>query len=180
MTGMKNGLTAAVAAAVLMSVSGGPALALSDEEKAAIAILGVAALAHNANHYRDDYRPTKAADIADFERGYRDGLHNDYFDPHRSTTAYAQGYDAGHKERANSLSHKASNVAGTKVPYAALESCVNDAASSMGVGTGQVHAVKAGQEGADNFYIELAAGHRHFVCAVNSKGQIFDTRFGRL
>ena len=93
---------------------------------------------------------------------------------------YGQGYDAGQKERTNRLSHKQENVHGTKVPHAALRSCTQDAASAMSVNAHDVHVIKAGQEGSDNFYIELASGHRHFVCAVNSKGGIFDTRYGHL
>jgi hypothetical protein len=180
---MKNSLATTLAAAIMLHAWGGPALALSDEEKtalAAAAVLGLAALAHNKQHYRDGYQPSGAAETADFERGYRDGLHNEPFDPYNSSTAFAQGYDAGQKERANSLSYKSSNVAGTKVPQAALNSCVNDAASAMSVSPHHVHVIKAGQEGADNFYIEVAAGHKHLVCSVNSQGQIFDTRYGRL
>lgn len=158
-------------------------LADKEADKAALAaaaILGIAALAHNQNHYRDGYQPKDPAETADFERGYRDGLHNEPFDPYNSSTAFAQGYDAGHAERANSLAHKTSNVRGTKVPQAALNSCVKDAASAMSVGTHQIHVIKAGQEGADNYYIELASGHKHLVCSVNAKGAIFDTRYGRL
>jgi hypothetical protein len=170
-------------ASLCLSFSVQTAAALSDEEKAALgaaAVLGIAALAHNKNHYRDGYQPNGAEETAEFERGYRDGLHNEPFDPYRSSTAFAQGYDAGHKERANRLAHKSSNVAGIKVPQAALSSCVSDAAAAMNVGGQDVHVIKAGQEGSDNYYIEVAAGHKHLVCSVNSKGQIFDTRYGRL
>jgi hypothetical protein len=66
------------------------------------------------------------------------------------------------------------------VPRAAWHSCVKDAASAMNVGAKHIKAVKAGQEGADNYYIELAGPKKHLVCSVNAKGQIFDTRYGRL
>jgi hypothetical protein len=72
------------------------------------------------------------------------------------------------------------DVGGVEVPQAALDSCISDAASAMNVGGQDSRVIKAGQEGADNFYIELASGKRHFVCVVNSKGQIFNTRYGRL
>lgn len=180
---MKIGLATALVVAVVLQAWSGAASADSDKAKvalAAAAILGVAALAHHEKHYKDDYEPKDAPETADFERGYRDGLHNEPFDPERSSTAFAQGYDAGQKERGNSLAYKSSNVAGTQVPRAALDSCVNDAASAMSVSPHQIHAVAAGQEGADNFYIEVAAGHSHLVCSVNSRGEIFDTRYGQL
>jgi hypothetical protein len=159
----------------------GPSLALSDEEKAAIAILGIAALAHHQDHYRDGYKPADAAATADFERGYRDGLYNEPFDPYNSSTAFAQGYDAGQKERANGLAHKHNNVAGVKVPPAAMNACFDDAVKGVfQTSPGSVHVIKATQEGADNFYIELAHGHKHVVCEVNSKGEIFNTEFRRL
>jgi hypothetical protein len=180
---MKRTLALATVAVIGLQSFSAPAFAMNDDEKAALAaaaLIGLAALAHNKNHYRDGYAPNGAEEKAEFERGYRDGLHNEPFNPNRSSTAFAQGYDAGHKERANRLAHKNNDANATRVPRAAMDSCVGDAASAMSVGRHDIHVIKANQEGSDNFYIELAAGHRHFVCAVNSAGQIFDTRYGRL
>ena len=74
-----------------------------------------------------------------------------------------------------------SNVGGVKVPKAALDACFNDAVKGVFQTNPQnVKVVKAAQEGADNFYIELAHGDKHVVCEVNSKGQIFNTEFRRL
>jgi hypothetical protein len=72
------------------------------------------------------------------------------------------------------------DVGGVSVPQAALDSCVSDAASAMSVGGQNIRVVKAGQEGSDTYYIEVASGDRHLVCSVNSKGEILDTRYGRL
>lgn len=181
---MKTIPMAAVAAAMALQVWSGPAVALDDKDKAALgalAILGVAALAHNKDHYREGYAPQDAEQTADFERGYRDGLHNETFDPYRSSTAFAQGYDAGQKERANSLAHKSGQVAGVKVPQAAMNSCFTDAVRGVfQTNEKNVHVVKAAQEGADTYYIELAHGHKHVVCTVNSKGEIFNTEYRRL
>ncbi|MEW9922265.1 hypothetical protein AB2B41_21920 [Marimonas sp. MJW-29] len=156
---------------------------MNDDEKAALgalAILGIAALAHNKNHHHDGYSPSTSQSKANFERGYRDGLYNEPYDSRHSSMDYANGFDAGHKERSNRLAHKNSNVSGTKVPAQAMRSCVSEAASSWGVRERDVHPVKAGQEGADNFYIELASGHRHVICGTNSQGQVFNLRNGRL
>lgn len=180
---MRNPLSAAMSAVIVLQLSAAPVYALTDEQQAALAaaaIIGVAAIAHNSNHYQDGYNAKTAEEKAMFERGYRDGLHNEPYDSRHSSVAYGQGFDAGHKERSNRLSYKTSNVGGTKVPQAALNSCVSDAASAMSVGVHDVHTIKAGQEGSDTYYIEVASGHKHLVCQVNSKGQIFDTRYGRL
>lgn len=180
---MKAVTKIALGAALALHVAVAPARAEDDAAKViagAIAILGVAALAHNQNHYHEGYKPANSDATARFERGYRDGLHNEPYSSSHNSIDYAQGYDAGQKERQNRLAHKTNNVGGTKVPHAALKSCVSDAASAMSVGVHDVHVIKAGQEGADNFYIEVAAGHRHLVCSVNAQGQIFDTRYGTL
>ena len=86
---MKKSLIAVTAVALALQVWSGPALALSEKEKAelgALAILGIAALSHNENHYREGYRPNGADETAEFERGYRDGLHNEPFDAYRLRT----------------------------------------------------------------------------------------------
>jgi hypothetical protein len=148
---------------------------------AALAILGAAALLHHKDHYRDGYAPADADTTAQFEMGYRDGLHNNPYASDYPTDAYANGYDAGHKERANSMAHRTNNVAGVKVPKAAMDSCFNDAVKGVfQTNPHNVHVVKAAQEGSDNFYIELAHGHKHVVCTVNSKGEIFNTEYRRL
>lgn len=171
------------AALVATQVTATPASAMSDDEKkvlAAAALLGIAALAHNKNHYHDDYEPKDSHATAAFERGYRDGLHNEPYDSRHSSADYGQGYDAGQKERRNRLSHKTRDIKGTKVPTAAVRSCRNEAALNLGVGKRDVHLINAGQEGSDNFYIELASGHKHVICGANSQGDIFNLRSGRM
>ena len=180
---MKKLVLAIAVTAVGISLSVNPVRANQKETAAAIgalAILGVAALSHNKNHYRDDYEPAGEQQTAAFERGYRDGLHNERYDSSHNSSHYSQGYDAGAKERDNRLAHKTKNIGGTKVPVAAKRACVSEAASSWGVGRHDVHTVNAGQEGADNFYIELASGHKHVICGTNSKGQVFNLRNGRM
>ena len=180
---MKRKFTLATAVLIGIQSLSAPAFALSDDEKnalAAAAILGLAALAHNEHHDRDTSAAKDPEYKAIFERGYRDGLYNEPYDSRHSSTAYANGYDAGHMERANNLAYKTNNVGGMKVPQAALNSCVSEVASSLNVGSHHVHVIKAGQEGSDNYYIELAAGHRHLICATNGAGQVFNMRDGRL
>jgi hypothetical protein len=180
---MKTATLLAAGAALTIQLSTAPVRASDNEGEAALAalaILGIAALAHNKNHYHDGYKPANAHHTAKFERGYRDGLHNEPYDSRHSGRDYGLGYDAGQKERSNRLAHKRRNVHGTKVPVVALRSCRKEAASSWGVGNHDVHVVNAGQEGSDNFYIEIASGHRHVICGTNSEGQVFNLRNGRL
>ena len=180
---MKRTLAFATATLISLQSLGTPAVALSDDEKtalAAAAILGLAALAHHQHHDRDTTSAKDANYKALFERGYRDGLYNEPYDTRHSSTAYANGYDAGHKERANNLAYKTSNVGGVKVPQAALNGCANEVASSLNVRVRDVHIIKAGQEGADNFYIETAVGHRHMICGSSGAGQVFNLRDGRM
>lgn len=175
-------VTSVLVLALSLGAVAAPAEELSESDKAAlgaIAILGIAALSHNKNHYHEGHEPKGAEATAQFERGFRDGLHNEPYDSRHSSAAYGQGYDAGQKERSNRLAHK-HNQDGTKVPHAAMRSCVAEAASSWGVREHDVHAVKSGQEGADNFYIELASGHKHVICGTNAAGQVFNLRNGRL
>lgn len=73
---------------------------------AAIAILGIAALAHHKHHYKGGYRPSDATETAEFERGYRDGLHGYSYWEYSQTRGYVEGYHAGENERMNSVSHR--------------------------------------------------------------------------
>lgn len=179
---MKHTFALATATVIALQSFVSPATAMGQDDKnalAAAAILGLAALAHHQHHDRDG--ATQDAEYrAMFERGYRDGLYNEPYDTRHSSTAYANGYDAGHKERANNLAYKTSNIGGVKVPQAAINGCANEVANSMNVGLRDVHIIKAGQEGGDNFYIETAVGHRHMICGSNGAGQVFNLRDGRL
>lgn len=180
---MKHFVSLAAGAALALNLASAPASAMNDREKAAlgaIALLGIAALAHNQNHYHEGQEPRGADQTAQFERGYRDGLHNEPYDSRHSSVAYGQGFDAGQKERSNRLAHKTRNVHGTQVPVAAMRACRDEAASSWGVHRRDVHAINAGQEGSDNFYIEVASGHKHVICGTSGAGQVFNLRNGRL
>lgn len=177
-------LTSVLALTLALGSVAAPARAEDGKNTAAIAgalaILGIAAMAHNDNHYHEGQAPADADATAAFERGYRDGLHNEPYDSSHSSASYGQGFDAGQKERSNRLAYKQNNVGGTKVPQAAINSCVSEAASSWNVAGQDVQVIKAGQEGSDNFYIELASGHKHVICGTNSAGQVFNLRDGRL
>lgn len=58
-------------------------------------ILGVAVLAHKSGHHADESHYTSHGDEAEYERGYRDGLHGQPYHNYGRTDAYASGFEAG-------------------------------------------------------------------------------------
>ena len=103
----------------------------------------------------------------------------EFFAEKKSWPNFVRGGGSPYKANAGG-SASATDIGGVSVPKAALNSCISDAASAMNVGAQDIRVIKAGQEGADTYYIEVASRKKHLVCSVNSKGQIFDTRYGRL
>ena len=159
------------------------------DEKAAAAVvalglLGVAALAHHDDHYREGSKPQTADEIADFERGYRDGLHNEPYDSRHSSAAYGNGFDAGHKERANRLAYKHRDKAGN-APDVAMRACVGVASAKWTRNPRDIHVVAAkkgsfAQSSGQEYLIEVAAGHKHGVCSVSQNGTVYRVKHGRL
>jgi hypothetical protein len=64
----------------------------------AAAIIGAAALAHNS-HHRDDKHGQDSKSVAEFDRGYRDGLYGQAYHNYSNTTSYSDGYNAGNTDR---------------------------------------------------------------------------------
>lgn len=170
------------AAALCLQLAVVPAHAeMTDAEKAAaaLAILGIAALAHNQHHYREGYRPLSGEQTAEFERGYRDGVHGYAYNTFHSTVDYAEGYQAGDKERTNSMAHRQIPVA-NKAPPMALKGCADIVARNFAVGTHQVHMVKSRSPAKHEWEIEAAVGHSYMVCTMRDTGEVIDLRGGRM
>jgi hypothetical protein len=74
---------------------------------AAAAILGVAVLA-SQSHQRDDKHNDNSKSMAEFDRGYSDGLHHQSYHNYNRTDAYSDGYNQGHIERDENSRHRAS------------------------------------------------------------------------
>lgn len=168
-----------------------PAFASEEGERnvaGALAILGVAALLHDKHHYREGFSPANATETADFEAGYRDGLHNYPFDTSYGTrsynegVAYNEGYSAGQHEREASHSHQQHRAEGhnAAVPREALDACVNNAADQWGVPWQKVHVTKAKQAAAKDLFLEVRAGRFSIVCEVAPDGQIYELKVGHL
>lgn len=177
---MKPFFAALGLAALCMQVSTAPARAeMSNDEKvaAAIAILGIAALAHNKHHYTGGYAPPGGRETADFETCYRDGLHG--YDYVESSRDCAEGWQAGNAERENSRAHRAVATA-DRAPPMALQGCAQIVAQNFAVGTQAVHFVKSRSPSKHEWEIEAAVGHEHMVCKMRDSGELIDLRGGRL
>jgi hypothetical protein len=170
----------AAATALMIAAASAPVQAKMDEEDvgAALAILGLAALAHNEHHYREGYQPSNAQETADFERGYRDGLHDAAYDSRRSSVAYGQGYDAGHADRANRLSHRTREE--SKVPHSAILGCAQAVARNFAVGVHDVHITRTVYRQSNDYLVEAAVGHQYMSCAMGDSSSPVDVFGGRI
>jgi hypothetical protein len=70
----------------------------------AAALLGLAALA-SKSHHRED-RDLDERQTAQFERGYRDGLHNQPFHNYEDSKEYSDGYTKGVDQRRQETSYR--------------------------------------------------------------------------
>jgi hypothetical protein len=173
-------LTGSAMALSLMVV---PALAnpSKDDVAGALVLLGIAALAHNDHHYREGYSPSGAQATADFERGYRDGLHGYDYDSARSSAAYGQGYDAGHVDRATRTTHRSrAESEGPNVPAQAMQGCAKVVATNFGVGVHDVHITRTVQRAVADYLVEAAVGHKHMTCAMGDGGAVLSVTDGRI
>ena len=71
----------------------------------AAALIGVAALAHKS-HERHEKHGDDGKSVAEFDRGYRDGLYHQPYHNYQNTTAYSDGYNAGNQERYEQTSYR--------------------------------------------------------------------------
>jgi hypothetical protein len=171
-----------LAIATLALQLGSPARAeMSREDKAAaaIAILGIAALAHHNHHYSNGYEPEDGTATAEFERGYRDGLHGYAYSGHGSTQNYAEGYQAGNRERENSMAHRA-QPAESRAPAMAVQGCAQIVGRNFAVSPHHVHITKARSPHKHEWLIEAAVGHQYMVCKMRDSGEVIDVTGGRL
>jgi hypothetical protein len=180
---MKRLVSVLAAVALSLSMVASPAAAkMSDKDKAAaaaaaIAILGIAALAHGDHHYTGGYEPEDGDATSEFERGYRDGVHGYAYNEYRSTRDYAQGYQAGDRERENSMAHR-QIPADSRAPAMASKGCAQIVAQNFGVSTHHVHITKARSPAKHEWLIEAAVGHDYMVCQMRDTGEVIDVRGG--
>ncbi|PRY22280.1 hypothetical protein CLV78_107204 [Aliiruegeria haliotis] len=157
----------------------------TDEQKAAAAgalvLLGAAALAHHEDHHEDGKHLTQVEEIAAFDRGYRDGLHNAERDPRDGGRNYTDGYEAGEQERQHRLAHrKQDNHVKHNLPNLAKRACVGEASARWGRNPRDIHVTNGRKVGGDDYLVEVSAGKRHGNCEANSKGDIYLFKKGRI
>ncbi len=72
---------------------------------AAAAIAGVAFLAHRS-HERDEDKHKNEQQVAEYERGYRDGLYHQPYHDYNRSQSYVDGYNAGQQKREAETSYR--------------------------------------------------------------------------
>lgn len=96
----------------------------------AAAIAGLAILAHKS-HERDDKHSQDDRSVAEFERGYRDGMHHNAYHNHKNSAAYADGYNAGQQRRDEETRYRSREGRHSGYhPYVSLNDLVGARASS--------------------------------------------------
>jgi hypothetical protein len=91
---------------------------------AAAAAIGVAALAHRS-HERDEQKYSDSQQVAEYERGYRDGLYHQPYHDYSRSQAYVDGYNAGQQRREAETSYRSPYAQHTGyAPYAAVNDLV--------------------------------------------------------
>ncbi len=82
---------------------------MSDGAKVAIAaaaILGAAALAHKSHENDKDRSKQSPQQVAEFDRGYRDGLYHHGYHNYSNTRDYSDGYQRGSEKRDAETSYR--------------------------------------------------------------------------
>lgn len=115
------------------SPSGG-SKGMSDGAKVALgaaALLGVAMLAHRS-HERDEAKHANEQQVAEYERGYRDGLYHQPYHDYSRSQSYVDGYHAGQQKRAAETSYRSpSGYHSGQASYVAVNDLIGARGSSM-------------------------------------------------
>jgi hypothetical protein len=98
---------------------------------AAAAILGVAALAHSSHDYEKDRSPQSPQEVAEFERGYRDGMYHQGYHNYNNRREYGDGYQKGQEARTSETAYRSNQ--GHHSGYAAYVN-VNDLVGARAAG----------------------------------------------
>lgn len=182
-TAMTRALTLAATTALALSLAPAALHASEDSDnaaKAALVILGVAAMAHAADHHYDGQHKNDANYEAAYERGYRDGLYNEPYDSRHSSEAYGNGYSSGMKERENQLAHKRHTDDARSAPNIAMRACVGEASAKWDRNPRDISVIKSRKLMSNDFMVEVAVGHKHGACEVSADGKVFQFQNGTI
>lgn len=72
----------------------------------AAALIGALALSHKSHHHDNNEHHSSADMEADFDRGYRDGLHGSSYHNYSNTPEYSRGYESGVEQREHETSYR--------------------------------------------------------------------------
>ena len=143
---------------------------------AAAAILGIAALSHHDGHYSEGTRYDSHQAKAEFERGYRDGLHDASRNNYKKTQAYSDGYKSGRHERDLRVSHNRRNK-WEKNRHAAdgriKRNALHEAERYWGLRRGSATPVSSSfNEKNRRYRVNVAAGYHNGVCVLDEQGNV--------
>ena len=141
---------------------------------AAAAIIGAAALAHKS-HERDEKHGQDSQSVAEFDRGYRDGLYHQSYHNYSNTQAYSDGYNAGQQKRHEETRYRGNEGRYSGYhPYVSLEDLVGANAASADSALRQRGFRDTGGYKQDNksFVLWYNSNTRQCVQAVTRDGRI--------
>lgn len=153
--------------------------AISNDDAAAIAvgaaaIIGAAVLAHKS-HHRDDKHGNDSKSVADFDRGYRDGLYHQPYHNYQDTSAYSDGYNVGVRERHEQTRHRPNDGRYSGYhPYASVDDLVGASAASADSALRSRGFRDTGgyKQGGKSFVTWYNPGTRQCIQAVTKDGRI--------
>lgn len=140
----------------------------------AAAIIGLAALAHQS-HERDEKHGRDQRSVAEFDRGYRDGLYHQPYHNYQNTSAYSDGYNAGQEQRYEQTSYRPAHgrYSGYQ-SYVPVDDLVGARASSADSALRSRGFSDTGgyKQGGKSFVTWYNAGTRQCIQAVTRDGTI--------
>lgn len=150
---------------------------MSNAAKAAIAaaaIAGVVALAHRS-HERNEDKHKDEQQVAEFERGYRDGLYHQPYHDYNRSQAYVDGYRAGQEKREAETSYRSPyGYHSGQAAYVSLNDLVGARATYMDDDMRKRSFVRKGgwQSGNSAYSLWWNAGTRQCIQGMVSNGRI--------
>lgn len=127
------------------------------------------------SHHRQG-RDYNAQQLAEFERGYKDGLHNASYHNHSKSDAYAHGYEQGVDERKANLAHHHNRGGYAQVAeYKDLKGARSAGAMEELQRRGFTQ-VDNGVSGNDRYSVQWRSASHQCVQAIISDGHIYDIR----
>ncbi len=140
------------------------------------ALIGAAILESHDKHHEDDRHKSNAQDHAQFERGYKDGLHNGQFVNYDHNEAYADGYAAGSRERENKLRsnryHHDARQRDSNHRADLAAACAHEADRYWGLRRGSASTYDVRSTGGGMHTVKVAAGYQTGTCTVSGDGSV--------